>query len=76
MSADNERSGAASDRPDLSWVTADDASGDDLRSLDDIARRAYEKYQARGGEHGRDVEDWLQAEQEATQRQRGTGDVE
>jgi hypothetical protein len=30
----------------------------------DIARRAYELYQRRGGGHGRDVEDWLTAEQE------------
>lgn len=30
----------------------------------DIARRAYERFLARGGEHGHDVEDWLQAELE------------
>ena len=30
----------------------------------DIARRAYELYLAGGCVHGRDVEDWLQAEQE------------
>lgn len=30
----------------------------------DIARRAYELYLARGGEHGHDVEDWLRAERE------------
>lgn len=29
----------------------------------DIARLAYDLYLARGGEPGRDVEDWLQAEQ-------------
>ena len=29
-----------------------------------IARRAFEFYCARGGEHGRDMEDWLQAERE------------
>lgn len=29
-----------------------------------IARRAYEVYLARGGEHGHDLEDWLQAERE------------
>jgi hypothetical protein len=32
--------------------------------LNRISRRAYELYQARGGEHGRDLEDWLQAERE------------
>jgi hypothetical protein len=30
----------------------------------DIARRAYELYEQRGGEHGHDLGDWLQAEQE------------
>jgi hypothetical protein len=29
-----------------------------------IAQRAYEIYQDRGGQHGRDLDDWLQAEQE------------
>jgi hypothetical protein len=29
-----------------------------------IARRAHEIYEARGGEHGRALEDWLQAERE------------
>jgi hypothetical protein len=30
----------------------------------DIARRAYERYLARDGEDGHDVDDWLQAERE------------
>jgi hypothetical protein len=36
------------------------------RELDreEIARRAYERYEARGGEHGRDQEDWFNAEQD------------
>ncbi len=29
-----------------------------------IARRAYELYLERGGEHGRDLEDWVKAEKE------------
>ena len=29
-----------------------------------IARRAHEIYEARGGEHGKAMEDWLQAERE------------
>jgi hypothetical protein len=32
--------------------------------IDQIARRAYELFLARGSEHGHDVEDWLQAERE------------
>lgn len=31
---------------------------------DDIARRAYEIYLRRGGTHGADLDDWLQAERE------------
>jgi hypothetical protein len=29
-----------------------------------IARRAHDIYEARGGEHGKALEDWLQAERE------------
>lgn len=29
-----------------------------------IAKRAHEIFQSRGGEHGHDLDDWLQAEQE------------
>ena len=35
-------------------------------SQDEIARRAYEIYLERGGEHGHDVEDWQRAEAELT----------
>jgi hypothetical protein len=31
---------------------------------DDIERRAYELYEGRGREDGRDLDDWLQAESE------------
>jgi hypothetical protein len=31
---------------------------------DEIARRAYHLYLARGSEHGYDQDDWLRAEQE------------
>jgi DUF2934 family protein len=33
-------------------------------SGEEIARRAHELYLERGGEHGRDVEDWVKAEKE------------
>jgi len=32
-------------------------------TYDDIARAAYERYLSRGGNHGRDFDDWLEAEQ-------------
>ncbi|HEY4395919.1 MAG TPA: DUF2934 domain-containing protein [Polyangia bacterium] len=31
---------------------------------EEVARRAYELYLARGAEHGHDAEDWAQAESE------------
>jgi len=33
-----------------------------------IAERAHELFQARGGDHGRDLDDWLQAEQELSEK--------
>jgi hypothetical protein len=35
---------------------------------DAIRERAYELYKQRGGEHGRDFEDWLLAEMEVLRR--------
>ena len=40
------------------------SSGEDRPNQDEIARRAYELCQARGGEPGHELEDWLQAERE------------
>jgi hypothetical protein len=37
-------------------------------TLEDIARRAYEIFLARGGEPGHETEDWLQAEKELRTR--------
>jgi len=34
-----------------------------------VARRAYELFQARGGEHGYHIADWLQAEKEIMSKQ-------
>jgi len=36
------------------------------RPREDIAHRAYELYVERGGEPGKDVEDWVRAEKELT----------
>ncbi len=36
-----------------------------------VAQRAYEKFQARGGVHGNDLQDWLEAEQELKGKTRG-----
>jgi len=55
--------------------TASVAAGDASRALatsdpsyDDIARAAYERYLSRGGNHGRDFDDWLEAERELRRR--------
>jgi hypothetical protein len=37
-------------------------------SSEEIARRAYEIFLARGGEPGHETEDWLQAEKELRKR--------
>lgn len=41
--------------------TAEESSGEEIR------RRAYELYEARGRGDGHDLEDWLQAEAEITE---------
>lgn len=41
--------------------------------LDSIRALAYEKYVARGGEDGHDLEDWLAAEQEVSSCCSGNG---
>ena len=37
-------------------------------STEEIARRAHELYVQRGGEHGKDVDDWVAAEKELTDK--------
>ena len=40
-------------------------------SRDDIARRAYQRYEERGREPGHDVDDWLQAERDLREASSG-----
>jgi len=64
--------GRASDEPpDESQVKTSDAqpapsdgSHTETSHQDLISRRAYERFEMRGGEHGRDQDDWLEAERE------------
>ena len=37
-------------------------------STDDIRVRAFHMYQQRGSKHGHDIQDWLKAERQITQR--------
>lgn len=48
-------------------VLIDDEDAERLRK-EAVARRAYELFLARGGAHGRDVEDWLRAERDVGAR--------
>jgi hypothetical protein len=54
----NGATGTAADRAPASSVLLATVTDSD------VARRAYDLYLARGGEHGHDVDDWLQAERE------------
>jgi hypothetical protein len=49
-------------------VSADSAARHRV-AAEEIARRAYEIFLARGGEHGRDLEDWARAEAELLSEQ-------
>jgi hypothetical protein len=52
-------------------ATGDGANGPDTLPIepthDDIARRAYQLYEQRGGVHGHDLQDWFEAERELRQ---------
>ena len=45
----------------------------DLR--EQIRRRAYQLYEQRGRENGRDLDDWLQAESEVTRKKAKTANA-
>ena len=59
--ADELRSGGAPRLPgdDSSSTVTSFSIDPDL-----VARRAYERYRRRGAEHGRDLQDWFEAERE------------
>ncbi len=60
--------GRATSAPMLAKATTTKSQGSkDIRSpvtREDIARRSYELFLERGGEHGHDVEHWIQAERD------------
>jgi hypothetical protein len=61
----DERTATAADR-------APKALNDGAASEHNVACHAYDLYLARACEHGHDVEDWLQAEQELQETARST----
>ena len=44
--------------------TANDTGGRHRPTHDEIAKFAYQRYEANGRKHGNDIEDWLVAERE------------
>jgi hypothetical protein len=44
--------------------TRGNGSAEPSNDPDEVARRAYEIYQKRGGQHGADLDDWLEAERQ------------
>ena len=46
-------------------VVSNDTSGKGIAAADEsVAQRAYRRFEERGGGHGRDLDDWLEAERE------------
>ena len=69
-----ERRGSST-KPTSSEIAAESASiypdtFDTPPSPEEIAAEAYAIYQARGGEHGRHEDDWLEAERRLSERRR------
>ena len=57
--------------PPTTRETAADASPDQRQTgptYEQIAEAAYQRYLSRGGAHGRDFDDWLEAERELRAR--------
>lgn len=63
---------SVSPKPQRPSKKGNGAAADPLNEPDAVARRAYEIYQSRGGNHGADLDDWLEAER---QLKRGPSDV-
>jgi hypothetical protein len=58
------RSSKVTEEVPVSAPAEEVASNEAEPSLEAIAERAYEIYKARGGAHGKDSDDWLEAELE------------
>jgi hypothetical protein len=62
----DDRAGGATEVQEIAsaGLTTQESSPDATANHDRIAMRAYERFQMRGAEHGRDQDDWLEAERE------------
>ena len=63
-SAASASDGARPDESDFPLPIAGAADQPSESRMNRIAQRAHEIYEARGGEHGKAIQDWLQAERE------------
>jgi hypothetical protein len=64
-----QRTTSPQDVPDPQGATAPaETDTPQVADRERIARRAYERFQIRGGEPGRDQEDWFEAERELNER--------
>ena len=59
------------ERPVLAIEESSDVSRTESDDLDEIRRQAYELYVSRGGDHGGDLSDWLEAERIVRRRRDG-----
>jgi hypothetical protein len=53
-----------SPRPTRASTRGNGSGGERFNDPDAIAKRAYEIYLNRGGQHGADLDDWLEAERQ------------
>jgi len=65
MPRTNKPANGASDSPKPARKSKKgNGAADHFNDSDAVARRAYEIYQNRGGDHGADLDDWLEAERQ------------
>lgn len=64
MTKDPGKTSKKASAPPSSRPTKKRATAPAQVTHDEVARRAYDLFLARGCEHGRDLDDWLQAERE------------
>ena len=60
--------GALVSAADMSTGPVPSASSADVPSFEEISEAAYHRYLSRGGNHGQDWDDWLEAERELRAR--------
>jgi hypothetical protein len=58
------RKNYANDPADTSRAALDEGREQNRPNEDDISRRAYARFEARGREDGHDLDDWLEAERD------------